>query len=177
MRTVTKTLLATLATSALMMSANAAVSYGSAAAGQPYVGVKVGQIDVDAPKDATAYGIYGGYNFDQNLGAELEYVRSEDKNINVNGANLTYDAETYGAYATYRYHFQSTPFYAKGKLGLAKTDVQIKAPGFSSSRDKTSLAGGVGIGFKPTQNVGIEASYSFLNSDANMLGVGAHLAF
>ncbi|OOR89378.1 cell envelope biogenesis protein OmpA [Moraxella caviae] len=182
MKTLTKTLLALGASSALAMSANAAISYGSAAAGQPYVGVKVGQIDADQPKDATAYGVYAGYNFDQNFGAEVEYVGSDDKKFTQGASTYEYDAKTYGAYGTYRYHFNNTPFYAKGKLGVAKTEVKVeRIEGVSGARsyegDKTGLAGGVAVGYNPTANIGIEAGYNYLSSDANMWGIGAHLKF
>ena len=180
MNMITKTLCSTLGACALMMSANAAVSYGSSAAtGQPYVGVKVGQLDADMPKDAMAYGVYAGYNFDQNFGAEIEYIASQEKDFSIGAANYEYDAKTYGAYGTYRYHFQGMPFYAKGKVGIAKTEVDVKGINLSydSNADKTSLAGGVGLGYQPTPNLGVEVGYNFLNSDASMWGVGAHLSF
>ncbi|WFF38933.1 porin family protein [Moraxella nasibovis] len=180
MKTLNKAILALGASSILAMSANAAITYGSAAAGQPYVGVKVGQIDVDGlPSKATAYGVYGGYNFDQNFGAEVEYVGSETKGYSEGLANYEYDAKTYGAYGTYRYHFNNTPVYAKGKLGIAKTEVEDKGVNvnYTSSSDKTSLAGGVAVGFNATPNFGIEAGYNYLNADASMWGVGAHLKF
>lgn len=179
MKALNKAILALGASSVLAMSANAAMTYGSSAAGQPYVGVKVGQIDADKAKKATAYGIYAGYNFDQNLGAEVEYLGSEDKGYVTNNQNRKYDAKTYGAYGTYRYHFNDTPVYVKGKLGLAKTDVSDKALNANSiiKKDTTGLAGGVAVGFNANQNFGIEAGYNYLSSDANMWGVGAHLKF
>lgn len=180
MKTLNKAILALGASSVLAMSANAAITYGSAAAGQPYVGVKVGQIDIDgAPSKATAYGVYGGYNFDQNFGVEAEYVGSEDKAYSEGSANYEYNAKTYGAYGTYRYNFNNTPVYVKGKLGVAKTEVEDKGTNvnYSATFDKTSLAGGAAIGFNATPNVGFEAGYNYLNEDASMWGVGAHLKF
>ena len=168
-----KALLALSASSLLMMSASAAVSYGANSVGQPYVGVKVGQFDLDKLQShkgkLTAYGVYGGYNFDQNTGVELEYL-----------AEYEVKAKTYGAYGTYRYHFDNMPVYAKGKLGLSKTEVEnytTNSRAYSKKDDKTSIAGGVGVGFQPTANFGIEAGYNYLNADANMWGLGAHLAF
>ena len=184
MKTLNKALLALGASSLLAMSATAAVSYGANSVGQPYVGVKVGQFDVDNARghkgDLTAYGVYGGYNFDQNVGVELEYQGADSEKYNHNGNEYELKAKTYGAYGTYRYHFNNSPVYAKGKLGLSKTEVENKTTNsnlYSSETDKTSIAGGVGLGFQPTANFGIEAGYNYLNSDANMWGVGAHLAF
>ncbi|MGP5179329.1 outer membrane beta-barrel protein, partial [Psychrobacter aquimaris] len=80
MKTLQKTLLALAAGSLLSMGAQAAVSYGNGYTGQPYVGVKVGQFDLDVngADKPTAYGVYGGYNFDPNFGIEAEYVGSDD---------------------------------------------------------------------------------------------------
>lgn len=185
-----KTLLAVSASSLLAMSANAAISYGNSADTQPYVGVKIGQVDAKQINGKnTAYGIYAGYNFDQNFGAEAEFVGSDAKEfdvapvVGVSPASVRPvkgDVKSFGAYGTYRYNFINTPFYAKGKLGIAKTKVDVTsrdAIAYSNKSDKTSLAGGVGVGFKPLANVGVEASYNYLSEDANAISLGAHLAF
>lgn len=176
-----KTLLAVSASSLLAMSANAAISYGNSADAQPYVGVKIGQVDAKQINGKnTAYGIYAGYNFDQNFGAEAEFVGSDAKEFNAGVRPVKGDVKSFGAYGTYRYNFINTPFYAKGKLGVAKTKVDVtsrNATAYSNKSDKTSLAGGVGVGFKPLANVGVEASYNYLSEDANAISLGAHLAF
>lgn len=186
MKTLNKAILALATSSILAVSANAGVSYGANGSAQPYVGVKVGQFDIDKIKgnngDLTAYGIYGGYNFDQNVGVEVEYQGADSDKYSYNGGQYELKAKTYGAYGTYRYHFANTPVYAKGKLGIAKTDVEDKGvnvdgTSYRYESDKTSLAGGVGIGYQANNNFGIEAGYNYLNSDANVWGVGAHLAF
>ena len=180
MNTMMKSILAITAATVLATGAQAAVSYGASNVGQPYVGVKFGQIDIDgdAPK-LNAYGVYGGYNFDQNFGAELEYLSSEDKDFSVGAGRYEASAKTYGAYGTYRYHFNNTPLYVKGKLGVSKSELEVAGTNvnFRSESDKTSLAGGVGVGFQPNQNFAVEAGYNYLNSDANALSIGAHLAF
>lgn len=181
MKTLSKILLVA-ATSAVAMSASAAVTYGKSNAGQPYVGVKVGQVDADvvgAPKSVN-YGVYGGYNFDQNFGAEVEYTGSEAKDYTVGNAKYEYDVKSFGAYGTYRYHLNATPFYAKGKLGVANTkieDKRVDGTNSFSKVDKTGLAGGVGLGYSASQNFGIEAGYNYLSEDANSISLGAHLAF
>ncbi|MFL1731996.1 porin family protein [Moraxella oculi] len=180
MKTLSKAILALGASSILAMSANAAITYGSSSQGQPYVGVKLGQINADGlPSKATSYGVYGGYNFDQNIGAQVEYVGSETKGYTKGLNNYEYDVKTYGVYGTYRYHFNNTPVYAKGKLGIAKTKVKNKGLSVNSISvsDKTGLAGGVAVGFNATTNVGLEAGYDYLGSDASMWGVSAHLKF
>ena len=192
MNTLQKTLIALATGSLLSVSAQAAVSY----AGQPYIGVKVGQIDADTDlgslDKSTAYGVYAGYNFDPNVGVEVEYLGSDDSDYTYtkNGVTSTGegDVKTYGAYGTYRYYFPNTSgLYAKGKLGVAKTDIDaattpVKVGNRDVSRasvdsSSTGIAGGVGIGFAPSANVGIEAEYSKVGSDADLISLGAHLKF
>ncbi|AMN50740.1 MULTISPECIES: porin family protein [unclassified Psychrobacter] len=176
MKTLQKTLLALAAGSLLSVSAQAAVSYGNGYTGQPYVGVKVGQFDLDrsGTDDPTAYGVYGGYNFDPNFGIEAEYVGSDDADY----YNGEVDAKTYGAYGTYRYAFPNTGLYAKGKLGVAKTEVEGKGTltrNFSDS--DTSIAGGVGLGYSVNSDFSVEAEYDMLGNDADLMTVGAQLKF
>ncbi|WP_201545041.1 porin family protein [Psychrobacter immobilis] len=180
MKTLQKTLLALAAGSLLSMGAQAAVSYGNGYTGQPYVGVKVGQfdLDVDGADKPTAYGVYGGYNFDPNFGIEAEYVGSDDADY----YNGDIDAKSYGAYGTYRYQFPNTGLYAKGKLGVAKTEIEgnylVKdAERKSISQSDTSLAGGIGLGYSVNPNFSVEAEYDKLGSDADLMTVGAQLKF
>ncbi|MBP2279699.1 opacity protein-like surface antigen [Psychrobacter sp. PL19] len=177
MKTLQKTLLALAAGSLLSVSAQAAVSYGNGYTGQPYVGVKVGQFDLDrsGTDDPTAYGVYGGYNFDPNFGVEAEYLGSNDADYGINGE---VDAKTYGLYGTYRYAFPNTGLYAKGKLGVAKTEVEGSGVGVLNFSDSdTSLAGGVGLGYAVNPDFSVEAEYDMLGSDADLMTVGAHLKF
>ncbi|WP_286796535.1 porin family protein [Psychrobacter sp. UBA6291] len=180
MKTLQKTLLALTAGSLLSVGAQAAVAYGNGYTGQPYVGVKVGQfdLDVDGADDPTAYGVYGGYNFDPNFGIEAEYVGSDDADY----YNGDIDAKSYGAYGTYRYQFPNTGLYAKGKLGVAKTKVEgnylVEDSGRKTFSDSdTSLAGGVGLGYSVNPDFSVEAEYDKLGSDADLMTIGAHLKF
>ena len=180
MKTLQKTLLALAAGSLLSVGAQAAVAYGNGYTGQPYVGVKVGQfdLDVDGADKPTAYGVYGGYNFDPNFGIEAEYVGSDDADY----YNGDIDAKSYGAYGTYRYQFPNTGLYAKGKLGVAKTEIEGNFLAENSNRktiskDDTSLAGGVGLGYSVNPDFSVEAEYDKLGSDVDLMTVGAQLKF
>lgn len=165
------------------MSSQAVVTYSNtvAKASQPYVGIKVGKVDTDfvgAPK-ATNYGVYGGYNFDQNLGAELEYQGAQNKDYIYNGVAYEQKAKTYGAYGTYRYQLGTMPVYAKGRLGVAKTDLSTtaKTGKLKTEKNSTTLAGGFGLGFAPANNMSVEATYNYLSGDAKGVSLGAHVAF
>ena len=179
MKTLQKTLLALAATSLVSVGAQAAVAYGNGYTGTPYAGVKVGQFDLDVQNSSNpvAYGVYGGYNFDPNFGVEVEYVGSSDADFNSGDI----DAKSYGAYGTYRYTFPNTALYGKAKLGVARTkvegDYRVGSLAYDYSDSSTSVAGGLGLGYSVNPNFGVEAEYDIMNSDVNLMTIGAHLKF
>lgn len=187
MKTLNKTLLALLATSAVSVGANAAL-YNNATtgyAGQPYIGIKGGQIMVDDADSAAAFGGTIGYQFDPAWGVEADYVGSTDADTDTSG--LEYNAKTYGAYGTYKYGFVNSPMYVKGKLGVAKSEVEVNAKdsnaGFTA--DKTGVAGGLGLGYNVSPNMALEASYDILpkaeyedaDTKVDMWSIGANYKF
>lgn len=170
MNTLQKALIALSVGSLLSVSAQAAVNY----AGQPYVGVKAGKFMVDADDldDPTAYGIYAGYNFDPNFGAEVEYVGSSDTDIDTGTRLLKgeYDLKTYGAYGTYRYQFPNTGLYAKGKLGFAKAEIDaslsdVLGNTISESDSDSGVAGGIGLGYNFNPSMSVEAEYDMTSKN------------
>lgn len=204
MKFMNKILALLLASAAITTGAHAATAYNTSTTaanantwgypGQAYAGIKVGQLDGDldnADTDkATAYGIVLGYQFDPNWGMEGEYVGTDDADVtfktNVGDVKGDYDAKTYGLYGTYTYNFENTPVYAKGRLGIARTEVKgdadivdtnlVKAKYKSESKD-TSLAGGLGLGYHAASNVDLEANYDYASSDANLWSIGAKVKF
>lgn len=178
MKILQKALLALVASSVLTVSAQAAMSYGD---GQPYVGVKVGQFmlsdsELDEP---TAFGAYAGYNFTPAVGMEVEYVGSTDETYTESGVNVDYNLKTYGIYGTYRYAFPNTSLYAKGKLGIAKAEIEAEASDFnlSDSDSETGLAGGIGLGYSVNPNIAIEGEYAYVAEDVSLLTIGASYKF
>lgn len=175
MKTLHKAVLALVTGSVLSMSAQAVATYtpaADAAMGNAYAGVKVGQFmlddeGLDKLDKPTAYGIVAGYQATPNWGAEAEYVGSSKGDL-VDGLDTAeFDVKSYGAYGTYRYMFPNTDLYAKAKLGLAKvkTDVEY-SDGDKFSDSDTGIAGGVGLGYSLKNNLGVEAEYSMIDSDA-----------
>ena len=180
MNTLQKALIALSVGTLLSVSAQAAVNY----AGLPYVGVKAGKfmVDVDGLDDPTAYGVYAGYNFDPNFGAEVEYVGSSDTDIDTGTSLLKgeYDLKTYGAYGTYRYQFPNMGLYAKGKLGFAKAEIDASLSdglGNSVSESDSGVAGGIGLGYNFNPNTSIEAEYDYIAEDVTLLTIGANYKF
>jgi len=183
MKNLQKALLVAIVGSVMTMSAQAAISYG---AGQSYVGIKAGKfmVDVDDLDDPTAYGVYAGYNFDSNFGAEIEYVGSSDTDVDTgnSGVDAEYDLKTYGAYGTYRYAFPNTGLYAKGKLGYAKAEIDASiSDDFgnfeNNSGSDSGVAGGIGLGYNFNPNMSVEAEYDYVAEDLTLLTLGAHYKF
>ncbi len=186
MKNLQKALLAVIAGSVMTMSAQAAENY----AGQPYAGVKVGQYSPDdVDDDAVSYGVYGGYKFTSNFGIEAEYLTTSDADaFDDSFEKSEYSADVYGLYGTYDYVFPNTALYAKGRLGVAKNEIDVdytdkldSSESESYSRSDTGVAGGVGVGYNITPMASIEAMYNFYPTvddlDSNGITLGAHYKF
>lgn len=180
MKTLQKTLLGLTASIALISGANA-IDYSN---GQAYVGVKAGQIDPDvnlpnvSMKKQTSYGVVGGYQLDPNWGVEAEFLGSDKGDIKTAGVKVgDVKTKSYGVYGTYNYNFATTPVYAKGKLGLVKTEVEAKTSLRTLKEDDTGLAYGVGVGYQATPALSVEAEYAKPASDINLWTIGAKFKF
>lgn len=186
MQTLYKLLFVAIAIATATVSASAAMNYGTSA-GQPYVGVKVGQANYNKAivsgnttyiaNKPIAYGVFGGYQLDQNFGAEVEYVSGRNADItNNNVKNGNISVKTYGAYGTYKYGIDTVPVYAKAKLGIAKTDVKIQQTE-TKTVGNTGLAYGLGVGYQASPNLAIEAEYAKAKGDVSLWAVGATAKF
>jgi opacity protein-like surface antigen len=189
MKTLQKTILALATGSLLSMGAQAAVNY----VGQPYAGVKVGQYSPDDGEDATSYGVYGGYRMANNFGVEAEYLGTSDETLEDNAlSKVEYNGKVYGLYGTYDYAFPNTGLYAKGRLGVAKNEIEFdgtsKVTGrtASTSVSDTGIAGGLGLGYNVTPMASVEAMYNMYPTieddntgdiDVSGITLGAHLKF
>ena len=195
MKLLNKALVSLLLGSVMTMSAQAAVSYTN---GQAYVGAKAGQYDPEVENEsfkdkATVYGVYAGYNFTPEFSVEAEYLgTSSEEAYNDAFEKVEYDASVFGLYGTYHYTFPNTGLYAKGRLGIAKHELNLdytdKEDSFfsgSGSLSDTGVAGGLGLGYNVTPMVGVEAMYNMyptididdLDYDANSITLGAHVKF
>ena len=190
MRNLQKALIALSIGSLMSVSAQAALNY----AGQPYAGVKIGQYSPDdAEDDAFSYGVYGGYKFTPEFGLEAEYLTTSDTDAFEDSFEKSeYNADVYGLYATYDYAFPYTAVYAKGRLGVAKNeiDVEYKDKVFNTSESEsfsdTGVAGGLGLGYNVSPMASVEVMYNFYPTidfddgedlDANGVTLGAHFKF
>ena len=187
MKNLQKALLAVIAGSVMTMSAQAAVSYG---AGQSYVGAKIGQYDAeDTDDEALSYGVYGGYKFTPEFGVEAEYLTTSDADVfDDSFEKLEYSGEVYGLYATYDYALPNTALYAKGRLGIAKNELEVDYTdkedsfySYNASESETSIAGGLGLGYNITPMASVEVMYNMYPSvediDVDGVTLGAHVKF
>ncbi len=194
MKTLQKALLALVAGSLVSVSAQAALFSGANYTGTPYVGAKIGQYSPDeADDDAFSYGVYGGYKFTPEFGVEAEYLTTSDTDAYEDALEKSeYSADVYGLYATYDYAFPNTALYAKGRLGIAKNEIDVEyndkiipANSDSASFSDTGIAGGLGLGYNFNPMASIEAMYNIYPTvdgageeiDANGFTLGAHLKF
>lgn len=178
MRVLGKLTLAILASTFITTGANAELS------NKVYAGLKAGKISVDddyIPGDkATAFGAYLGYNFDR-MSVELDYVKTKDLSTDIAGSSINYSVKTMGIYGVYNFPINDSKFYGKAKLGIAsnKLDASYRNGGFyrAAKSDTTGLSAGLGLGYEPVKNVAVEANYTRVASDANLLTLGAHFKF
>lgn len=189
MKTFQKAILALATGSLLTVSAQAAINY----VGQPYAGVKVGQYSPEDGEDATSYGVYGGYKMANNFGVEAEFLGTSDETLEDDAeVKIEYNGKVYGLYGTYDYAFPNTGLYAKGRLGVAKNEIEfngkdkIDGQTASASVSDTGIAGGVGLGYNVTPMASVEAMYNMYPTidsddtgdiDVSGITLGAHLKF
>lgn len=180
MKTLNKALLALVAGSLVTVGAQAAVNTA-----QPYVGVKVGQYDLDGADDeAVSYGAFAGAQLTPFIGVEGEYLTTSKEDYN---ATSEYDAEVYGLYATATYPVPNSPVYAKGRIGVSETkiDAKNKTNGAKTKASDHGFAGGLGLGYNITPNAAVEVAYEWYPSvfdgtndyDVNGITLGASYKF
>jgi hypothetical protein len=181
----TKTLAA-----AVVLTAGLAAAGAAQAAGKIYVGAKLGLLDAD-PSGCTAgcsldpafnIGAYGGYNmlgkdahWDADLAGGTLAVEGEATLTAVKGdAGLLgdWDMTSIAAYAAYR-HPMTDAFYLKGKLGVARYEIDTD---FGSFDSETALAAGIGAGWSVGPG-SIEAEITTYEGDILFVTAGFHMSF
>jgi Outer membrane protein beta-barrel domain len=163
-----KRLLAVLGSMALVFSAGASA--------QGYLAISVGASKLKADCagtttcDNTGAGakLLGGYKFDQGLAAEFGYFNFGKASATV--ANVSAEIENDGiggGVALHRDLAQNVPFVAR--LGLARIKTRISgavASLGSASTDDSNIAfyAGLGIGYRFTEGVSVEAAWDYSKS-------------
>lgn len=69
------------------------------------------------------------------------------------------------------------PHFTKGKMGYAKNEIKADFMGFSDSASDSGFAAGIGLGYSVNPNFDVQAEYAVIDSDIDLLTVGANLKF
>lgn len=168
--------------------------FGKHATGKWTIGAKAVNIDPQEPEanDASGMGIVLGYEFNKKIAGgtssfELEIISGDEEQISlINGVNDlptfpfpttngpifgTYETQIVNAFFTYR---SAGDVYFKLKGGLSYVDIDVDFGQFIIDRnsEETSLAGGVGIGYRFGDRGMIELDY-YKDSGTVDLGVAS----
>jgi OmpA-OmpF porin, OOP family len=134
---------------------------------------------------ATAWKIYGGYQFNKNFAAELTYLQTDDFSGTVNVAAtpvaVTADGKTWGI-AALGILPVNQQFSVFGKIGIAQTDSEAKvtvgATTVTVGDDGSDTHFGVGLMFNFTRNWGGRLEWERLNdSKIELLSVSVQYKF
>lgn len=159
-----------------VLLAAAALALSGAASAQVYgvVSAGVSKHDVDCAgtvscdKSGSAFKVLGGYKFNPNVALEGGYMSFGKTKAVVNelgvDVDLDIDIRGIGIGAAFHQEF-ATNWNFVGRLGLAqmKSKITASAGGFSSSDNdsKAKLYGGLGIGYKLTKQLSLDAAWDF----------------
>jgi len=143
-----------------------------------YIGANVGSAKKAVPNASetnTAFGLFGGYSFNQYIAAEVGYVdlgKAASDQIKFNAFYVT-------AVGSYPFNQQFSLF---GKLGMAST----KEEGLGLSETRSALTYGLGGQFNLNQSVGFRLGYDrysfgndtiFAKGDADLYSASALFKF
>ena len=151
---------AALGAAAFSLPATAQMSMSSA-----YVGGGFGQSKFKCPSGAscsddkdTAFKIFGGYQFNKNIAAEVGYTDLGKAKASGGGVTAEEKATAWELSAV-----GSFPVWQQlsilGRLGLYYGEGKVDAPGVSGKKNTTDLTYGLGVGWDFTKNLGVRAEW------------------
>ena len=143
---------------ALTAPAAMAGGYIGAGAGQAHSKTQEDVTGIDLDESATAWKVFGGYNFLKYFGVEVSYVDFGSVTDEVAGVTVEIEAKTYDAFAVGKIPFPIVePFI---KIGYANVDSKATVSGLGSASDKSwDLAWGAGVGFNFAKKLHVRVEY------------------
>lgn len=172
-----------IAISTLLLAAFAAPAF--AADEGFYAGIKLGQANYNytnlTKNNPTAFGVLGGYSYNQNIAVEAEYADLGS----FGNAGTAGKSSAWGIAAVGSYPFNES-FSLFGKLGIASTSTKATpVVGASHTANKTSATYGLGGQYNVNKSVGIRFGWDAYKvgdavtgtGTANMYSVGAVFKF
>lgn len=153
-----------LALAATLAATGAAHAQSTTQAPGAYVGLGVSSVDkLMRNGDKAQAKIFGGYEFDQNLGIEagVTNLRRESTTAQSNGQTVDFSAKGYNSYLAGKYsHPITAQLSAYGKLGLSYQVIKHSdSRGLSHKEEDTGLYAGLGFQYKVTDKVALTAEY------------------
>ena len=143
---------------------------------------------VSKDDEGGAFKLYGGYQFNPYLGAELGYLRGGDivaKHL-INGSVVTQTGQARSLYAAATGQFPITnSFSLHTKLGVARSEVSsddVLPAGDTLKGKKTSFMAGIGAKYQVIDHLAIVVDFDRVHKisdrvNANMLTVGVRSDF
>jgi len=129
--------------------------------------------------------IFGGYEFDQNWGAEVGYTDFRHSDFNyANGVGGSGRTKGYGYYVAGKYNYPVNDQVAVyGKLGLQHSERKLESPALNLKDSDTGAYGAVGVQYNLNQQVALTAEYERygkskdFGAKADVWTVGARYSF
>jgi OmpA-OmpF porin, OOP family len=164
----------------------------SASHADPYVAASLGSSKLDddcagtiaCDTRSTGLKVLGGYKFTPNFAIEGGYLDfGKAKATLANGVPFTLKVNGLGVGAAFHQDLNQD-WNLVGRLGVASLKAEVGVPGGSAEDTNAQLYGGLGVGYRITPKMSIDASYDFSKaefrggkSNVNMLGVGLTVSF
>lgn len=123
----------------------------------------------------TAYGIRGGYYFNQYFGVEGGYTRYYNDN-NVDTGDIDAKGYSLGLFGKTHFSDKKTGFYVDGRIGLARTSVDATLPSLSRTEFvRTRAYAAAGVGYDFNEHFGLDLNYTY--HDRAVVQTGTELKF
>lgn len=110
-----------------------------------------------------AYGIRGGYYFNQYFGAELGYTNYYNDN-NRDTGDISAKGYSLGLFGKTHFSDKNTGFYVDGRIGLARTSIDADLPSPALPRTetvRTRAYAGAGVGYDFNEHFGLDLNYLY----------------
>lgn len=163
----------------------------SASHADPYVVASLGssKVDIDCAGTtacdtrSTGLKLLGGYKFTPNFAIEGGYLDFGKAKITDGGVDFTLKTSGLGVGAAF-HHDLSPDWNVVARLGVASLKTEVSALGRGVDESNTQVYGGLGVGYRITPKVSLDASYDFSKTEifgekgnVNMLGIGVTVSF
>lgn len=138
----------------------AALSFGSQAMAEHYVGGNISayKVDIDGVDNANLVALYGrlGTEFTENFSGEIRVGTGiDDDKIGPVKVELNH---FYGAYVRGTIPIADA-FYPYAVVGFTRTELEVKVPGFSEKDSGSDVSFGVGADIRLTSNTDLNLEY------------------